>query len=378
MPSGLDDVVALARERAEAAGAARRLDDDLVAQLSATGPNRSLLPAGLGGTEAHPADVMDVVATVAAADGSAGWCAAIGVGSNLFAGYMPEDMARRTFVEPDAGSAGVFAPAGVATMSSDGATARLTGRWPFASNCVHSRWVGLGAWVESEDGGREPVPRLVFVDRDDLAIEDTWDGAGLRATSSHHVRADGIRIDIDRSCTFEATPWAEGTLWRMPLFTVLAPVLTAAPLGIARGAVDELLGKVMAGTGGAMRGSLVDDPVGLADLGEADATLRAAEAGVVHAVNEVWNVAAAAEPVSRMLQARVSLAVSHAVDVAVASTSTAHRLSGGAAAFAGHRVLAALRDVETARQHALFSHQHRPLLTRIVAGSDEVAQPFVV
>lgn len=377
LADSLDDVLAIAGERAEAAAAARRLDDEVVAGIADAGMNRSLLPAELGGDEANPVDVMSAIAKIAAADGSAAWCSAISAGSNLFAGYVAEPAARRTFVDPDAGGAGMFAPAGVVSCAPDG-TATLTGRWPFASNCLHSTWIGLGAWVEAPGGQREPAPRLVIVRTADIAIEETWDGAGLRATGSHHVRADALSVDLDRSCTFAAAAWPAGSLWRMPLFTVLGPVLVASALGVARGAVDELLRRVAGGEGGAMRGALQDDPVGLAELGAADAALRAAEAGLVDAVRAVWDEAARGDRASRALQARTMLAVHHAIDTAVASTSTAHRLCGGAASFAGHRVLTALRDVETARQHVLFSHQHRPALARISAGTDEVAPPFVI
>jgi alkylation response protein AidB-like acyl-CoA dehydrogenase len=105
----------------------------------------------------------------------------------------------------------------------------------------------------------------VFVPLADLTIEDTWATAGLRGTASDHVRADDVAVDLDRSCHFDDTPWPAGTLWRLPLFTVLVPVLAAVPLGIARGALDHVLATVRDGRA-AQRGQLYDDPVGLADL----------------------------------------------------------------------------------------------------------------
>lgn len=370
-----DEVMELVAGGAAAADEARRLDDEVVAAIAATGVNRLLMPAALGGRDAHPREAVEAVARVAAADGSAGWCTAISSGSNLFSGYVPEHLARETFADPDAGNAGIFAPMGFLTPNGTGTT--LTGRWPFASNSPHSRWLGLGAWEKDGAGQPKPPPRLVFVAAEQVVIEDTWHSSGLRATGSHHVRVDGAEVDVERSCVFGEPAWAEGALWRMPLFTVLGPVLVAAPLGTARGAVDEVIGRVRDGAAG-MRGSLGDDPVGLAALGAADAALRAAYAGLLAAVDETWEAAEAGGPVSRALQARVALAVHHALDTAVAATSEAHRLCGGAAAFLGHRVLTALRDVETGRQHVMFSHQHRPALARIAAGVDGTAPPFVL
>ena len=370
----IDDVLPLIAERAPLGDETRRLDDDVVAAIAAAGANRALLPAELGGHEAHPGEVVDMVAAVAAADGSAGWCTAISTGSGIFAGYIAQDAARAMYADPDVGGAGMFAALGT-VRTVDGKTT-LTGRWPFASNCLHSRWIGLGAFVENEAGDVEPIPRLVVLPYEDVTIEDTWHGGGLRATGSHHVRVDGADIDLARSCTFGDTSWPDGPLWRMPLFTVLGPVLTAAPLGIARSAVDTVMERVPAGVAG-MRGSLADDAVGLADLGVADAALRAARAGMLEALDEAWQTATAGQRASRPLQARVMLSVHHALDVAVETTSVAHRLSGGAAAYAGHSVLTALRDVETARQHIIYSRQNRPALARIASGIDEMALPFV-
>jgi indole-3-acetate monooxygenase len=82
----------------------RRLPDDLVEGLHDTGINRLVLPTELGGYQASVLDVLDVAEELAAADGSTGWCAALGAGSNLLAGYLPEPGARRLFADPDQGT----------------------------------------------------------------------------------------------------------------------------------------------------------------------------------------------------------------------------------------------------------------------------------
>src|SRR4051812_34669481 len=73
----------------------RRLPGDVVAALRATGINRTLLPSSLGGSERPLLEVVDALERVAAADGSTGWCASIGAGSNVFAGYLQPDVAAK-------------------------------------------------------------------------------------------------------------------------------------------------------------------------------------------------------------------------------------------------------------------------------------------
>ena len=246
----------------------RRLPNELVDELRATGLNRLVIPEELGGEAAPVADVLDIAEELAAADGSVGWAATIGSGSNFFAGYMPEAGARQVFADPDQGNATMLAPAG--RLTNDRGTLRLDGRWPFASNCLHSAWAGLGAMVQRADDEQTPV--IVYVPVADLRIEDTWDSVGLRGTGSHHLVADAVVVEPEHCFSFIDRPWADGTLWRLPPFTVLLPMLAAVPLGIARGALDEIGRQVREGRD-ARRGNLTDDPVSLAAYADADSSL---------------------------------------------------------------------------------------------------------
>jgi alkylation response protein AidB-like acyl-CoA dehydrogenase len=352
----------------------RRLPDAVVDAVRSTGINRLLIPAALGGKEAPITQVMDVMESIAAVDGSAGWCAAIGAGSNVFAGYIPATGAATVFADPDQGSATMFAPLGRVVCDRDHLT--MSGRWPFASNCLHSTWIGLGALFH-EVGGADPVHRIVFVPTADLVVEDTWDVVGLRGTGSHHVAAVKVPIEADRCTRFADRPWPVGTLWRLPIYTTLLPTLVAVPLGIARGAVDEISRQAREGRT-ARRGQLADAPVSMAELAAADTRLRAARAGLRAAVCEAHARAERGEPISRQLQARIGLSAMHACDTSVEVTSTAHHLGGGAAAYRGNRLLRALGDIQAARQHLLFSHQHLSELGKIATGLDAAYPPYVM
>jgi indole-3-acetate monooxygenase len=257
MKRAVDGVLDLVRTATEEIESSRRLPDAVVGALRGTGINRLLIPEALGGIEAPIVDVMDVMERIAAVDGSAGWCAAIGAGSNVFAGYLPAAGARTVFADPDQGNATMFAPVG--RVVSDQGRAVLTGRWPFTSNCLHSAWAGLGALFHEADG-LDPVPRVVFVPMSDLQVEDTWDVVGLRGTGSHHVTAAEVAIDRERCARFSDRPWPEGTLWRLPIYTTLLPTLVAVPIGIARGAVDEIARQTREGRT-ARRGQLADAPI---------------------------------------------------------------------------------------------------------------------
>ena len=115
-----------------------------------------------------------------------------------------------------------------------------------------------------------------------MTIHPTWDVAGLRATASNDTSLTDFAVDRRHTCSFADRPWADGPLWRLPLFVALAPPLAAVGLGVARGALDEINGQALARVA-QMRGSLLDDHVGMGDLGAADALLRGARAGLLEA-----------------------------------------------------------------------------------------------
>src|SRR5262245_42984055 len=119
----VDAALDLVAEQADEIERERRITDDVLASLRASGMNRMAVPAALGGLEAPVAGVVGLVERIAAVDASTAWCAVIGGGSNLFAGYIGEAAAREVFRDPDQGNATMFAPNGTVAAS------RLTGRW---------------------------------------------------------------------------------------------------------------------------------------------------------------------------------------------------------------------------------------------------------
>jgi indole-3-acetate monooxygenase len=365
------DLLALIAAQAAASDESGHLDAPVVAALAATGINRLLLPVELGGFAASPRRAVELVEQIAAVDGSTAWAAAIGFGTNLFAGYVPPDGADEVFADPDQSNAAMFAPLGEVTEASDGRL-RLTGRWPFTSNCEQAAWIGLAARFPGE-----PLPRLVFVRTSKVTIHQTWDVVGLRAAASNDTSVTDLEVHRRHTCSFTERPWADGPLWGLPLFVTLAPTLAAVSLGIARGALDEVNRQAI-GRRVQMRGSLLDDHLGMGDLGAADSRVRGARAGLLDVADECWTRATAGEPIDRALQARAFLAAQHCTDVAVDVCTTTHRLGGGAAAYRTSPLLRALRDVETARQHAMFNRGLRSHLARTLAGTDEAHPPFVV
>jgi hypothetical protein len=75
----------------------RRIPLPLVEAVAQAGLFRLWVPRALGGEEADPMTLVRVVEEISRADGSVGWCVAIGGGSGVFGGYLPSASAREIY-----------------------------------------------------------------------------------------------------------------------------------------------------------------------------------------------------------------------------------------------------------------------------------------
>ena len=150
---------------------------------------------------------------------------------------------RRLFAEgPDVIVAGAINPTGSIEPVDDGY--RVTGRWAFASGCEHADWL-FGDCVEGIVDG-VPKLRMALFTPDQVVIEDTWHVSGLRGTGSHHIRVDGVVIPPERTfLLMEDAPCLDVPIVRIPPPTLYCGCLASVALGIAQGALDDIVMRVV-------------------------------------------------------------------------------------------------------------------------------------
>jgi alkylation response protein AidB-like acyl-CoA dehydrogenase len=359
------DLAPLVAERAAEGERDRRLALDVVEALRVAGLFRMLVPAAIGGGEAEPDDALAAIEAVAAADGSAGWVAAVCSTAGLIAARLPEEAAREIAGSPDSISCGVFAPKGRAGVA--GGTLELSGRWPLASGVDHADWVGLGCLVD-DDGG-PPGFRYAILPRSEVEVIDTWNALGLRATSSHDVAVEGARVPRERSTAlFTDEPTFEGALYRFPVFGVLALAIAAVCTGIARSALEAVVELATEKTPAGGRRKLAERGTAQARVAESEAALRAARALVAEAVGEAWARARADGEVDVERRMALRLAATHAARTAAATVTAAHELAGVSAVYEGVPLERAMRDITVAARHMLVAPATNELAGRLLLG----------
>jgi alkylation response protein AidB-like acyl-CoA dehydrogenase len=358
--------------RAAEVEAARRIPADLLESLVDAGCFRLLMPESHGGTGADLVTAMAVLDGLARADGSVAWTVMIGGASFCDLAGLPRATFDAIFAHPDVIVAGAFAPSGSATPINGGY--RVSGRWGFASGCEHADVVYANCVEAVVDG--VPHLRMAVLTPDQITIEDTWNVLGLRGTGSHHFRADAV-LPADRTLRpLLEEPCLDEPIVRVPIPTLYALCIAAVAVGIARGALDNVLGLAASKVPLLAGAPLAADPLFQSDLAAADTELRAARALLHEAAGSAWAGAVESTPFPLEQVAHLRAAAVWATDRAAAAVGTAYRAGGGTSIYADSPLQRRLRDVQTLTQHFLVKPATLATAGAVLAGQEITVPVF--
>lgn len=365
-----DAVAPLAQRLAERAERERALPAELVAALRDKGLFAMCLPRSLGGAEAEPAEMVQALERLARADAAASWCAMIASTSALLGAFLPRPTAERVYAGGRAITGGVFAPRGRAQRTHDGY--RVSGRWAFASGVGHCDWVLGGCVVDDGEGTRAdgpPQTRLLLMPRERVEVIDTWTVSGLCATGSHDMAVTDELVPAELSAAPASdTPVEGGPLYAFPLFGLLALGIASVALGVARGALDDLVELAGAKTPAASARTLAQRPGVQAEVARSEARLRAARALVLEEAHEAFAAALAGGPIPVERRVGLRLAATHATRSSAEVVDAAYDAGGGTSIYASNPLQRRFRDVHVATQHMMVAPSSFELAGRILLG----------
>ena len=349
----------------------RRLPEALVEDLRSARLFELWLPEAFGGPQLHPIDFMRVVEEVSAIDGSVGWCVTVAAVYSLLAGSLQESAAREIFADRSI-VAGSINPTGKAIAVDGGYL--VSGRWNYGSGIGHSDWT-LGACVVHDatgprrTAGGAPDMQFLLFPTADVKVIDTWRVGGLRGTGSHDFVVDNLFVPADRATqAFVSIGVQPGTLYRLPMLALFCVALAAVTLGLARSAIDAFVQiaseKVPMGSQVLLR----DKASAQMDVARAEAMVRAARAGVVEAIETVWEDIAAGEPISLAHRASVRLAATYAGEASLRAIELVYNAAGGSAILESGRLDRCFRDARVAVQHIGLTTTTYEIAGRVLLG----------
>jgi alkylation response protein AidB-like acyl-CoA dehydrogenase len=353
----LAEAVRGARKEAEQA---RRTPAWLADEVARAGLYQLYLPGSLGGPEVPPLVGFRAIEELSRADGSVGWCAMIASIMASHLAKLPTEVGRELAGTPaDYRAAGSGRPGGPTAGRAWPVAGgwRVSGQWNFASGIDNARWLYCTCIVM--DGGTprlaptgKPMLRMVWVPREEATILDTWSVMGMRGTGSQDFRVDDVFVPERRSIASDAQPIQLGALYHPRSLIAIQWTLTVAnALGIARGAIDNLVALAATEASTLNTQLLRDRPMVQARLGEAEAMVNAARAYVFDAVGALWAELSAGEPPSDAAVAQARLAIVHGMHEAVRAVDTVFHAAGTNAIYASLPLEARFRDIHVAVQH---------------------------
>ncbi len=335
----------------------RALSPRLVDALVDAGLFRLWTPRRLGGAELDPVPGLRVIAAVAALDGSVGWNVMVASAHGFLAGRLPAGAAREVFGDRRAVVAGQLEPGGIAEAVKGGY--RVSGRWPFASGCQHATWLLAHCVVPGgrrRAGGR-PTTRLVFVPADRARIHDTWRVSGLRGTGSHDYSLEGVMVPAAYAIdAFADEPTRPERLYAYPVIPFVTGAVGAVPIGIARGAIEELTR--LARTRKRAGRPLAKDATVQQGIARAEIHARSAESLLLGAVDDMWQTVKRGKPPTLEQRAHVRMGCVNAGGSAAAAVDVVWGLAGSRA----------FRDVHAATQHVALAPRTLEMAGRVLLG----------
>jgi len=350
------------RQRAPETERLRRLPDETLAELHASGIFRMLQPRRVGGSELPYRALIELGAILAEGCGSTAWVVTNLASHHWMLAMWPKEAQDEIWGEsPDhlIGSALVF-PGGRVVAAEGGY--RLSGRWPFSSGIDACRWNFVGGIVHDERG--KPVEQRIFlVEAKDYRVIDTWYATGLRGSGSKDIEMSDVFVPLHRTlplsamvsgpvpgCTVNPAP-----LYRLPVLGLFAFVVSGVSLGLARGAVKDFTQAMQARLGTYSGRRLADLGNLQIKIGEASALADTAEALMFKACEEATRLAEENIIPTIEQKARWRRDGAYAAGLCTEALNLLFAALGGGGVYLDQPIQRAFRDAHAANAHYALS-----------------------
>jgi alkylation response protein AidB-like acyl-CoA dehydrogenase len=370
------------RARADEIEAARQLPHDLVLEIANAGLFKVGLPESEGGLGADILTTLRVIEEIARADGSTGWCVAMGINTFRQSAQFEPAVRRKIFhSDPIGVSAGSANPRGRAVAAPGGY--RVTGRWFFASGCMHSSVlhgackVFDGERPRLRPNGDQEIRIAYFCPKSGARIIDTWDVSGMRGTGSHDIEV--VDLFVPEEHTFSALDLrarVTGPMNRMHGFDLAGCGFCCVGLGVARAALDTFVDLAQVKVPRSSSDLLRDRALVQARVGEAEAVLRSGRAYLFDVVEEMWQTVLDKELVTERQRSDLRMAMTHAAQSAARATRMVCEAAGTTSIFTRSPLERYARDAEVVTRHNQLQYVNYEAVGRTVLGLESNSPLF--
>lgn len=357
------------RACAEEIEAERELPRPLFEALADAGMFHLAIPRAIGGGELDLPTYIQVIEKLARADGSTAWVINQGAIFATFAARMPPEVARAIWIDTPRGVvSNTPAPVAKAVVVPGGF--RVTGRMGFSTGCRHASWVSPHAQIIDNGKPRllpdgQPETRYLFVPVAEATLLDTWRVRGLRGTGTHHFEVHDVYVPAELSLLSRTAPLIEtGPLYQVPRTLAFASGDAATALGVARTCINAFYDMASGKNAWGTQGTLREQPMVQADIGQAEATLRAARALLTQAVGEMWETVSHGNTPTLDQRAALRIGATHSIRLAVEVVDIIYNAGGSTSVYDGQLIQRCFQDIHVMSQHVQSRRAHYELVGR--------------
>lgn len=340
----------------------RQLAPEVAQAMAAAGLYRAALPTSAGGVGADPATQIQLIETVAQADGACGWNLMIGMENyGLVAPGMSQ--CADLLSDPNLILCSSTAAAFYAEPQDNGF--RISGRWPFASGCHNSQLFSATVFLDKEKPNNRAYAVLT---PDQYQIEDTWHVEGMRGSGSHDISVAQAWVPANRIISPIANTTSTDALLRFPLAARLAYNKVGVALGITRAAIQEFCELAANKTPGFTRSKLSTSSHAARAVASAELAWQQGRQLVMMLIEEFWSASVDGHNISAEKRALFQIACSGAVQQCTTAVQSLGEAAGTSANLAGTRFNRCLRDLPVVRSHITVAPTHIEDGGRILLG----------
>lgn len=339
----------------------RRVVEENIEAVRAAGLMRITVPKRYGGLETNMRTFLDVSREIGMGCGSTAWVTTLMNICSWFAAYGGEQMQDDIWgTNPDARVAGVFAPSAT-SVAVDGGL-RVTGKWAWASGCLHSDWAFVGVPVVDKEG-KQIDQGFATIPMSEVTIEDTWYVVGMQGTGSNTIVANDVFIPNHRIVSVPAliggqavTPFKDEVLYRSSFIPVAALGLVGPQLGLATRALEYVREKAATrGVSYSFYDRQMDSPSFQMGLAEAASMVDMAHLIAYRGAEDIDTAAAEGRQLTYLERARVRMDTGRAITLARDAIDKLISIHGAGSFAEGSLMQRLWRDCETAGRHAVIS-----------------------
>jgi alkylation response protein AidB-like acyl-CoA dehydrogenase len=276
--------------------------------------------------------------------------ASFGIGGKYLASLPVETLAKLYANGPDVVFAGGIFPPQPAQQVEGGL--KVNGRWSWGSGSTGADMIGVGVQPKSDEG--LGLPRMAVMPREKVQIVPNWDVSGLLGTGSNDLVVTDVVVPEEWTFVRGGASSLDTPLYRYPTLALAAQVLSVVALGIARAAIDEVLGMAAGRASVTGAPNLGDRIYVQLEVAKIEAELRAARSWFYGAIDDAWQVLLAGNEPSDHQVSMLRLSTTHAARVGADVTRRAQMLTGMTGVYESSPLAAQVRDVQMITQHAFM------------------------